>query len=121
VPLPQHLFAALVAIALALAAMIGPVGAHSELRLSEPGDGAVLQAPPQQLKLAFNETVQLTALRLLAEGGERIALPTREIAGRKQEEIALPVLFPGAYRVDWAAISADGHPISGTIRFSINP
>jgi methionine-rich copper-binding protein CopC len=32
-----------------------------------------------------------------------------------------PSMPPGSYRIEWRAISADGHPVGGAIRFSVNP
>jgi methionine-rich copper-binding protein CopC len=63
--------------------------------------------------------VQLTALRLRRVGGEEVALPRRPIREATSEVIALPALPPGEYRAEWRIISADGHPVGGTITFSI--
>lgn len=96
--------------------------AHSELRESRPSDGAVLPAAPAELLLRFNERVQVTALTLSGPGGRlpRLAPATLNAPG-EAERLALPPLAPGAWRLDWAAISADGHPIRGSIRFTIRP
>ena len=96
-----------------------PARGHSELRAASPADGAVLAAPPAELALAFNEAVQLTALRLRAAGGAEVALPRRAIRSAREETVPLPPLPPGDYAAEWRAISADGHPIGGTIRFRV--
>ena len=31
----------------------------------------------------------------------------------------MPSLAPGSYRVEWRIVSADGHPVSGALTFSI--
>jgi methionine-rich copper-binding protein CopC len=94
--------------------------AHSELRASEPGNGARLATPPAEIVLHFNEAVQLTAVTLRDEGGRetRIVLP-RDTTPRTVEQLAAPALAPGAWRLEWRAISADGHPVRGTVRFTI--
>jgi methionine-rich copper-binding protein CopC len=93
--------------------------AHSELRRSVPAPGAVLVRAPERIDLVFGERVQLTALRLFRVGGEEIVLPRRAIRTADSETIPLPPLAPGAYRVEWRIISADGHPVGGAIRFRI--
>lgn len=98
-----------------------PAAAHSELRRSVPAPGAVLARAPERIELFFSERVQLTALRLFHQGGREIDLPRRAIRVSDSESIALPPLAPGAYRAEWRIISADGHPVGGTIAFRIDP
>jgi methionine-rich copper-binding protein CopC len=110
---------------LGLAAILAvlPAFAHSELRRSEPAAGAVLDAPPAHVLLVFNERVQVTTLRLLDSAGHRIALQgDGSFAPSPEERAVVPALKPGRYRIDWAAISADGHEIAGRIPFEVrNP
>jgi len=103
-----------------LLALAGPAAAHSELRASVPATGARLAAAPDGAVLTFNEAVQVTAFRLFRASGEEVAL-TRAgaIATAPEFRIALPALAPGAYRIEWRIISADGHPVGGTIRFTV--
>ena len=113
----------LAALLLAAASHAGPALAHSELRRSVPEGGAVLAEPPERVELVFNESVQVTALRLRrAEGGAEIPLPDRRVIREAREDSArLPPLGPGDYRIEWRAISADGHPVGGTIHFRVAP
>jgi methionine-rich copper-binding protein CopC len=104
---------------LILAALAGPAIAHSELRRSSPANGEVLAAAPAAIDLAFNEKVQVTAIRLYAEGGAEIPVERAPITERATERRNLPALKPGSYRIEWRAISADGHPVGGAIRFRI--
>jgi methionine-rich copper-binding protein CopC len=105
----------------ALLLLAPAAGAHSELRATEPPDGARLMAPPPTLVLRFNEPVRVTSLRLVDTTGALIALRREGDAqaasvARASPEAPLP---PGDYRVEWRAISADGHPIRGILRFSV--
>lgn len=100
----------------------GAALAHSELLRSIPAAGAVLAVPPERFELYFNERVQVTAIRLFREGGAEIPFPGRRaIRETEAETIAVPPLETGAYRIEWRAISRDGHPVGGTIRFSVRP
>jgi len=109
-------FLALIAVLIA-----SPAQAHSELRGSEPASGAVLVASPDRVALRFNERVTVTTLRLRNARSDIIALELvggLEAAQEKIGRVRAP-LVPGAYDIDWAALSADGHPIGGRIRFVI--
>lgn len=96
--------------------------AHSELRATEPVEGARLVAPPPALLLRFDEPVQVTSLRLLDTAGAAVAM--RREGGGQASMVARASpgapLPPGEYRLEWRAISADGHPIRGVLRFSVS-
>ena len=108
-------------LAMASIGLPGVALAHSELRSTSPRDGARLAVAPTRIELAFNEDVQVTALRLFDAAGAEILLPRRRAREpRRGDAVELPALAAGGYRVRWAAISADGHPISGTFRFEVS-
>ncbi len=90
---------------------------------SDPADGAVLDRPPARLALTFTAPVQVTALRLLDEAGREHPL-AREGARRAPVgalSAAIPhPLPPGAYRVEYRGVSADGHVGGGTLGFRIS-
>ncbi len=109
-----------IAAALAVLCLAAPAAAHSELRSTVPASGARLAQSPASLQLTFNEDVQVTALRLLDADDRPVRV--ERAAGRDAQRSAqalVPPLAPGPYRVLWAAISADGHPIAGSFRFEV--
>jgi methionine-rich copper-binding protein CopC len=94
--------------------------AHSELRGSDPAEGARLARAPATLELRFNEPVQVTSVTLSdgAGGTVRVPLPA-DTTPRAVHRLTAPALADGAWRLEWRAISADGHPVRGTVRFAI--
>ena len=72
--------------------------------------------------MRFNEKVQVTAVRLFDSAGKEVPI-VRDRALRQDSayQASPPALPPGGYRVEWRAISADGHPVGGTIRFEVGP
>jgi copper transport protein len=109
-------------LALAISATRG-AQAHSLLIGSDPAEGAALPGPPAAITLRFNEAVRLTAIRLFgADGIEWPLQRPRDMAPRAEHGAGLArALSPGHWRVVWRAISADGHEIGGTLRFSLEP
>lgn len=93
--------------------------AHAPLRETVPADGAVLEAPPEQLELRFGSSLRMTAVTLTDAAGERISLDG--VGGRPAVEHAfeLPELEPGRYTVQWRGMAADGHVMSGQLEFKL--
>lgn len=112
----------LMLIAAAFAAWLSatPVMAHSEMTSSQPRSGETLSVSPSEAVLQFNEGARVTAIRLLTSDARRIELPGDIVMTAVGEaRVRLPDLAPGAYEIEWRAISADGHPIRGTIPFVV--
>ena len=107
----------LLAFWLALAAT-GPALAHASLVSAEPADGAVVDNAPGMVRLRFNESVAPAVIRLIDARGVN-----RDIAIRAHDEIIdipLPADLPkGTQTVSYRIISADGHPVGGSLLFSI--
>ncbi len=102
-----------------LTTMSGAAFAHAGLVRSEPADGAVLEQAPAELALTFSETVVPLALRLIRPDGSGIELPDPAIAGNRLR-IALPGgLGAGSHVLSWRVVSQDGHPVAGSVLFSI--
>jgi methionine-rich copper-binding protein CopC len=99
--------------------LAGPALAHSQLAASTPAEGAVLREPPAEAVVTFDEAARLTALRLFGPDGERIALPGDPTTSPGEARAPLPPLAPGAYEIEWRALSVDGHPIRGRVRFVV--
>ncbi len=104
---------------LALFATSPPAHAHAGLELSEPADGAVLSALPRQAALTFNEPVSPLVIHLISPDGVVLALD-RIVRTEDGLRVDLPAqTLPGTYALSWRVASADGHPVGGTIVFSL--
>ncbi len=104
-----------------VAAAVHPtkVQAHASLIRSEPSDRAVVAQAPATLKLTFNEPVSPVVLRLVGPTGETMALKDILMAGNTIAA-TLPSVFPqGTHLVSWRVISLDGHPVGGSLMFSV--
>ena len=111
------LLAALVSAGLALAA--GSAFAHASLLRAEPADGAMLARAPEALVLTFSEPVSPLVLRLVAPDGSFVTLAP---AAAEAAILRAPVpagLGTGSHVLTWRVISQDGHPVAGSVLFSI--
>lgn len=114
--------AGLVAILHVLALSMGasPAAAHASLVSTDPAEGEVLAETPDVVTFTFNERVSLTeqSIRVFDAQGEPVAAD----AGAADSEVTADLpdeLADGTYVVTYRVISADGHPVAGSLTFSI--
>lgn len=94
--------------------------AHASLVRSEPAANAHLVASPSHVRLLFSEEVDptLAQLSIIADNGTVTPL----VVGGDPHDVhaivaPLHSLVPGSYRLVWRVVSADGHPVEGSIIF----
>ncbi len=118
--LSSRLFAALMVLTCLTTALLWSPCAHAHAALvsSEPAQGSTLETMPETFALRFNEPVSPLVFKLLAPNGS--ALPLDEV--RQQDEnliVAVPDLQThGSYVLSWRVVSADGHPVGGSLLFA---
>lgn len=101
-----------------------PAHAHGILKTSEPTSGAHIAVAPTSIQLVFTErpSLALTSIRLTGPGGEPVALrPVTAVDGPRfgvTAQIEGP-LVSGVYTVHWQVAGNDGHPTSGSYRFTL--
>ena len=97
----------------------GEACAHASLVRASPADGAVVPVAPPALSLTFNEPVAPLVIRLIGPDGATIA--PRSVAGENNTvTVTAPAnLQRGTHLLSWRVISADGHPVGGSLMFSI--
>ena len=98
--------------------------AHARLLASSPAADAVLKAPPKTITLTFNEKLAPAfsrfELTMTEHGGMKVPVKTtvskdrKSITGVPQGQMA-----SGAYKIAWTAAGADGHRMTGEVRFKI--
>lgn len=115
---PSHFFAGLLLLAFNLIAA-PQAFAHAVLLDSSPRNDALIQSMPKQLRLQFNEPVTPVVARLLGPDGEATDLKESTEAA-PELTFSLPSLTTiGSYTFSWRVVSADGHPVGGTLHFSL--
>ncbi|MGW1911959.1 copper resistance CopC/CopD family protein [Streptomyces sp. NPDC002076] len=101
-----------------------PASAHAALRTSDPADGTLLRTAPRHVTLTFSESVGLLtdSFRVYDPTNRRLRTgPAEHAPGRSDmARVALPAkLATGTYTVAWRVVSADSHPVSGALTFSV--
>lgn len=98
-----------------------PAFAHDQLAASSPPAGAALESAPSEVSLHFTDDVLTIGAIVLvvdadgtswADGDAILDGPT--VSTSVAEETP-----DGAYEIRWRVVSADGHPISGVIPFTV--
>ncbi|MER9251468.1 copper resistance CopC/CopD family protein [Mesorhizobium sp. M0598] len=108
-----------VVVLLAVIAMPDPAFAHAALIKAEPADGAVLAQSPSQMSLTFSEPVSPLVLTMVRADGTSIPLSSFRLSGQTVEIDNPQALTSGTHVLSWRVISADGHPVGGSVLFSV--
>lgn len=96
------------------------VAGHAALISTSPEDGAHLDGTPSEITLEFSEPVGIVdgGMMLFEQGDDpHVLAPIAD-----GSIVRIPIEFElsdGAYLVQWRVISADSHPLAGTISLSI--
>jgi copper transport protein len=97
---------------------------HASPLAASPAPGAVLEQAPSEIVLTFNEPVSITGLKLISPQGQPVS------TGRPVEQdakVRLPLTGSraagsrpqGTFLLSWRVVSADGHPVGGTLDYSV--
>jgi methionine-rich copper-binding protein CopC len=112
---------------LAMAAAIASVPvaafAHGKLESAVPAAGSTVDAPPEMLRLTFNEDLE-SAFSMMKVSDANGAAVTKEKAkvdasNPRVLTVALPKLSSGSYSVQWAVMTHDAHKTKGTYTFQV--
>lgn len=124
---PQHLQAGLQRLVVSIVVLFavlavfgaGQASAHASLVKTEPTDGAMLQQSPNRFSLAFSEPVSPLVLTLVRPDGTPERLTSFRSDGQTLGIDNPQPLGSGTHVLSWRVISADGHPVGGSLLFSV--
>ncbi len=98
-----------------------PAFAHDELVESSPTAGQVFEIAPTEVSLRFSaEVMTMGAIVVVVdESGRDWVDGELALAGTQVDAPVQPGMPAAGYEVRWRVVSADGHPISGVIPFTV--
>lgn len=119
---PVTAMLALAALLVALVVTAPAASAHARLEASSPKDGSTLTATPPEVMLRFNEPIKEGLNQVSVKSGSTDATDGElEIEGSTVYQPLKSTLGSGDYTVTYKVVSADGHPISGSLKFTYAP
>ena len=116
--------AATTAMVFLLSVLMAPTGsAHADLQVSTPEDGESLEVAPEEIRLTFSEELfeELVEISILDAAGDLYSTIKVEQTPPPGTDVIFPwppQTPPGEYSIAYRVVSADGHPVTGTISFS---
>jgi len=105
-----------------------PASAHNVLVSSNPVAGSVMSKAPKTVTLVFDQDVQTLYAEMAITVGSQAPVefaPTvhgRDVtADLSLENVTIPPVSTGlvAWKLGYRIVSADGHPVSGLVDFSV--
>ena len=104
-------------------AMAPTTSAHADLQVSTPEDGESLEIAPEEIRLTFSEELfeELVEISILDAAGDLYSTIEVEQTPPPGTDVIFPwptQAPPGEYSIAYRVVSADGHPVTGTISFS---
>ena len=103
--------------------MAPTASAHADLQVSTPEDGESLEIAPKEIRLTFSEELfeELVEISILDATGDLYSTIEVEQTPPPGTDVIFPwptQAPPGEYSIAYRVVSADGHPVTGTILFS---
>src|SRR5580658_10287165 len=113
--------AGIVSIVLVVLALSAVPRAHTKLLKTEPADGAVLSAVPQDVELWFDEKpdVSVSRIEIAGPSGSVELGPTHSMSEKSLMAVVKGNIGDGKYTVTWRAAGDDGHVSKGTFSFML--
>lgn len=114
--------AIVVGLAMASLAASAPAVAHDALVSSDPPDGAVLAVAPTQVVLVFSDAQAEIGAEVVVTGadGQAWSDGVAQVAGTTVTQPLAGAMPNGAYTVTWRSVAGDGHPVTGTLGFTVD-
>ncbi|MGC4890556.1 copper resistance CopC family protein [Micromonospora sp. DT227] len=98
-----------------------PAAAHNSLQSATPAQDARLTAAPTSVTLRFLQRLdpQFTTIVLSDAGRRKVPTGAPAVDGTAGSVSVDEPLANGAYTVAYRVVSADGHPVQGSYRFTV--
>ena len=105
--------------------LYGTLGAlaHPRLLSATPAVDGTVRTAPNEVTLRFNERLEaaFSSVVIRDTDGKQVDKGDAKLdkADRRILRVSLPPLTPGAYKVEWHAMSADTHKVEGDFLFRV--
>ena len=123
---PRALLAAAFAAAVVCLTVPGLASAHAYLIKTTPAPSGVLDTPPRQVALTYDEAVEprFAIISVTGTSGTQETTGPVRRSPANPDTLIVPLrrdLAQGWYLIYWRAISVDGHPVQGAFTYAVGP
>lgn len=120
-PAAAGLLAATLAAVALLLVPASPAAAHNSLQAATPARDGQLATAPKHITLQFMQKLDPAFITIALSDATQRKLPTGEptVSGTKGTVTIDKPLANGTYTVAYRVVSADGHPVQGSYRFTL--
>lgn len=104
-----------------LLALATPALAHTSLVGSDPAEGATVTAAPEVITLTFTDPMEaeFSTVTITGPDGTDAAGNLRSDGAAVAVTVA-PLTASGRYEIGYRVLSQDGHPVTGTLAFTLD-
>ena len=88
--------------------------------VTSPADGAMTDGSPDWFTATFPHPMTLKSVTVTPEGQTAATVPVAAAAATTRVSADLPSLAPGNHVLNWTAEGADGHEMTGVVRFMVH-
>lgn len=108
---------------LAAVALATPVQAHDFLVSSTPESGATVSEPPDQVSLEFNTSIgeRFAQVAVVGPDGTTYQVGDPVVEGAVVTQAVADIPAGIEVNLSYRVVSSDGHPVGGTVPFTIAP
>jgi methionine-rich copper-binding protein CopC len=97
-----------------------PASAHAALIDSDPEDGSSLDAAPTMITLTFSEEIGNPAfIAVTAPDGTKVRVSGVKAVDNTVTATVADIGEKGRYGASYRVVSADGHPVEGTLSYTV--
>jgi copper resistance protein C len=95
--------------------------AHDYLVSSTPEQGATLDAPPTQVSVEFNTSIgeRFAQVAVVGPDGTTYQQGDPVVDGPRVTQAVAPIPAGSTVTISYRVVSSDGHPIGGTVGFTV--
>ena len=121
-----RIVAAVVAVAVSVCAVPAVASAHAYLIRTVPAASGVLDVPPPNVQLTYDEAVEprFAIISVTNASGRQETTGPVHRSPANPDTLVVPLrphLPEGWYLIYWRAISVDGHPVQGAFTYAVGP
>jgi copper resistance protein C len=95
--------------------------AHTTVTTTSPKNGSTLEQAPPSIQISFRDPVRLTSIVAVESGKPERKLEFTPMDSAAKFTVTHPNLGSGRIEIQWKALSRDGHVLSGSFLFTIEP